>query len=277
MTSLNPVLAPGTSSSSPCGCTRAWAAPARAGAWAARQVGLPEPRRRLDGYPHELGGHAAAGDHRHGNRMRAEAAHRRRADHGARRHDPAADRAARPAEGRGPHEHAVHQPRPRRGGRNRRPGGGDARRQGARAGPVARIFAARPTPIPARCWPAGRRSTPAPRGCRWSASRLPTRRRRPSRCLAAPAMAAATTATSARRRRRARRRRGPRSGEKLLAAPGHVRPPRIQGGRSQRRRRQLHAAPRPHARRRRRVGLGQDHDGAGAAAAARARRRTGRR
>ena len=64
---------------------------------------------------------------------------------------------------------------------------------------------------------------------------------------------------------------GARAGQVLLAAPGPVRQARVQGGA----RRQLRAAARPHAGRGRRIGLGQDHDGPDAAAAARAQRRRG--
>jgi ABC-type dipeptide/oligopeptide/nickel transport system ATPase component len=54
-----------------------------------------------------------------------------------------------------PHERAVHQPRPGRGGRDRRPGGGDAPRPGARTGPGGRASSpARRTPTPRPCWPA---------------------------------------------------------------------------------------------------------------------------
>ena len=61
-------------------------------------------------------------------------------------------------QGEAPHEHAVHQPRPRRGRRDRRPRGGDAQRRGARAGAGgAHLRRRRRTPTPGRCSPAGRR------------------------------------------------------------------------------------------------------------------------
>ena len=44
-------------------------------------VGIPEPRKRVDSYPHEFSGrHAPARDDRHGAGQRPEAADRRRAD-----------------------------------------------------------------------------------------------------------------------------------------------------------------------------------------------------
>ena len=64
---------------------------------------------------------------------------------------------------------------------------------------------------------------------------------------------------------------GQEPGQELLAQAGAVRQARVQGGAE----RQLPAAQGPHAGRGRRVGLGQDDDGADAAAAARADRRRG--
>ena len=101
------------------------------------EVGMPDPKRRLASYPHEMSG---------GQQQRVMIAmalaceprlsDRRRAHHRARRHHPAPDpRAAGQAEIQPPHERAVHQPRPGRGGRDRRPGGGDAPRPDPRGRP----------------------------------------------------------------------------------------------------------------------------------------------
>ena len=55
-------------------------------------VGIPDPDRRYGEYPHQLSRrHAPAGDDRHGDRVRAQAAPRRRADDGARRDDAGPD------------------------------------------------------------------------------------------------------------------------------------------------------------------------------------------
>ena len=84
---------------------------------------------------------AAARDDRDGDRLRAQAPHRRRADHRARRHDPEADpRPDRRAAGEAPHVGALHHPRPRRGGRDRRPRGGDAERRDPGAGRRSRAI-----------------------------------------------------------------------------------------------------------------------------------------
>ncbi len=59
-----------------------------------RLVGIPQPDRRVDDYPHQFsGGHAAAGHDRHGHGAQPRAADRRRADHRAGRHraGPGAD------------------------------------------------------------------------------------------------------------------------------------------------------------------------------------------
>jgi peptide/nickel transport system ATP-binding protein len=55
-------------------------------------VGITDPERRLEQYPHPaFRRHAAARDDRHRAGLRAQAPHRRRADHRARRHDPGAN------------------------------------------------------------------------------------------------------------------------------------------------------------------------------------------
>jgi len=120
---------------------------------AAGRGGHPRTEAAPAGLPARVVGRpAAARDDRHGAGLRAQAADRRRADDGARRHHPAPDpRTAGQAEDQPPHERAVHQPRPRPGGRDRRPRGGDAPRRGARAGPRQADL----TATPRRCWPAG--------------------------------------------------------------------------------------------------------------------------
>ncbi len=84
----------------------------------------------------DVGRTAAAGDDRDGDRLRAEAPHRRRADHRARRHDPEADpRPHRCAAEEAPDVGAVHHARPRGGRRHRRRRRRDAQRRDPRAGP----------------------------------------------------------------------------------------------------------------------------------------------
>src|SRR6266568_5905894 len=100
---------------------------------------LPAPAQRGD---------APAGDDRHGAHLPPEAPHRRRADHGARRHDPGADpRAPRPPAG-GPRHggHADH-PRPRRRGRQRRSGDRDVRWADRGAGSDRRAVRAAPASL----------------------------------------------------------------------------------------------------------------------------------
>ena len=82
---------------------------------------------------------AAARDDRDGHRLRAQAADRRRADHGAGRHGAAADRRPAGAPAGAPEdEHAVHQPRPGPGGRGGGQRGGDAAGRSARSRPRRR-------------------------------------------------------------------------------------------------------------------------------------------
>ncbi len=83
--------------------------------------------------------HAPARDDRHGAGLRARLADRRRADHGARRHDPGADpRPDAGAAGRDRHGDPVHQPQPR-GGRPR------SRTRSSSCMPAASSSARRPT------------------------------------------------------------------------------------------------------------------------------------
>ena len=117
---------------------------------AARMVGIPDPERRLKAYPaRDVGRHGAARDDRHGARLRARAAHRRRADDRPRRHHPGPDprpHARAPARDR--HGDHPHHPRPGRGRRDVRPGGGDVRRRDRRADRCARAVPRhRSTPI----------------------------------------------------------------------------------------------------------------------------------
>ena len=113
----------------------------------ARGAARPVPPRALRRPP-------PAGDDRHGPGLRAEAAHRRRADHCPRRHHPGPDprphRRAPPAAA-----HGGHPDHPRHGGdrRTHRPGGRDVRRQGGRGGRDGR--AVRPHPPPLQPGPAG--------------------------------------------------------------------------------------------------------------------------
>ena len=54
-------------------------------------VGIPNARLQVKSFPHEFsGGMPCQGHDRHGDRQRPGRDHRRRADHGARRHDPGA-------------------------------------------------------------------------------------------------------------------------------------------------------------------------------------------
>ena len=163
------------------------------------EVGIPDPTRKINAYPvADVGRPAAARDDRDGDRLRAQAPDRRRADHRARRHDPEADpRPDRRAAATPPDVGAVHHPRPRGGRRDRRPrrrhaprrdpraGRGEGRVRASagqlHAGAAAMPPAARPSPGA----PAGHRRlhqrarAAAPRGAR--ARHQPGRRRRSSR------------------------------------------------------------------------------------------------
>ena len=151
-----------------------------------RSVGIPQARaaRRRVPVP-ALRRHAPARDDRHGALLRPAAAHRRRADDGARRDDPGADpRPAARAAARARHgDHADH-PRPgrdRRDGRRRRgdvPGPG--RRAGRRSTPSSTT---RSIPTRRRCCARSRASTRS-RGssCRRSSGSIPHPYNRPPGC-----------------------------------------------------------------------------------------------
>ena len=194
---------------------------------ARRVVGIPSagaPGRRLSAPV--LGRHAPARDDRDGARVRARAADRRRADDGARRHDPGAD--PRPAARRcsdelGIGDRADH-PRPRRGRRDRRPRRRDVRRPDRRAGrrcatlfaePAASLHAgpaaarsrgstgARRERLHAIAGHAARRSSRCRAGCRF-APRCP--HALDARCEATPPLEQRAGSAGAPRRVPARRR-----------------------------------------------------------------------
>ena len=127
-----------------------------------RLVGFPNPARALQELPvRAFRRPAAAGDDRDGARLPAVAAHRRRADHGARRDDPGADpRPRQGAAGRAQHGRAHHHARSRR---RRQSGGGSGRplrraRDGARPD-RRRCTSGPPIPTCARCCTPSRIST----------------------------------------------------------------------------------------------------------------------
>ena len=164
MSSLNPVFTVGEQICEPLskhlGLGRR-AAMQRAEALLA-EVGMPEPKRRLGAYPHQLSG---------GQQQRVMIAMALAcepklliADEPTTALDVTIQRQilellARP-EGKAPHEHAVHQPRPRRRRRDRRPRRRHAPRRRPRAGAGRRASSpTRRTPTRRRCSPAGRRWT----------------------------------------------------------------------------------------------------------------------
>ena len=126
MTSLNPVLTIGEQIAEVLHAASRVAHGAAARARAVEllgRVGIPDPQQRARrAIRTALRRHAPARDDRDGARLRAEAADRRRADDGARRHRAGADPgpAARPA-GAARHGAAADHPRPRRRRRDRRP------------------------------------------------------------------------------------------------------------------------------------------------------------
>ena len=100
MTSLNPTMRIGEQIEEGLRRHRALArrAARRAAAELLGSVGVPSAAARLDSWPHEFSRrHAPARHDRHRARLPAEAADRRRADDGARRHDPGSDPQADPA------------------------------------------------------------------------------------------------------------------------------------------------------------------------------------
>ena len=131
----------------------------------ARQ-GLPAPVLRR---------HAPAHHDRDGDRARPGGAHRRRADHRARRHRAGADHgAAAGAAGGAPDGADPHHPRPRRRRRRRRPDRRDVRRAASsRRATVHELYALAGPPLHARAcssrsraWTRRARSSPRSAGCR---------------------------------------------------------------------------------------------------------------
>ena len=116
--------------------------PSRPSSWSASPAGAA----RQAVPPRAVGRDAPARDDRDGALLRAQAAHRRRADHRPRRDDPGPDPGAAQG-GAGPHALGAppHHPRPRRGRRDGGPGGGDVRRPDRRGGHRWRTCSTRPT------------------------------------------------------------------------------------------------------------------------------------
>ena len=153
-----------------------------------------------------LGRHAPARDDRARAVVRPARADRRRAHHGARRDDPGPDPPADPRAARRDRRRGdPRDPRPRRGGRHRRPDRGHVRRAGSSSrGRSTRSSTTRSTPTRGACsarsraWTGrGRSGCPRSRACR---RRSPTGPR-----AATSARAARTSSRSAPRCRRSRR------------------------------------------------------------------------
>ncbi len=155
MTSLNPVLTIGFQMTEPLKLHRDMSEKeARAhAAGLLRPGGHPRGRAPHEGVsPPVLGGHAPAGDDRHGPGLQPAPADRRRADHGPRRDHPGADPGP-DARAEGEDRHLDHPHHPRPGGRRRdgRPRRGDVRRAPSWRRRRSGRSSARPfTPTPAR-------------------------------------------------------------------------------------------------------------------------------
>ena len=160
--------------------------PARSISWP--RSGSPIRQRRLKAFPASaVGRHEPARHDRHGDRLPAQTAHRRRADDGARRDDPGAD--PRPAARSSGATRAwascssrttwASWPRPRRAFRSITRAGRSRRTQPKRCSPTGT------TPIPRRCWRlcrSGRRAG----GCRRSRALCPGQFDRPPACVFEP-------------------------------------------------------------------------------------------
>ena len=153
-------------------------------------VGIPNPTpagRRLPAPV--LGRHAPAGDDRDGALVQPRPPDRRRADDGARRHDPGPDpRADRAAQGRLRLGRRPHHARHGRGRRRRRPRHGHVRRPGRRAGGRSTTSSTTPS-IRTRggCSARSRGSTgPSPSGSRRSAGTPPSLINLPQGCSFGP-------------------------------------------------------------------------------------------
>ena len=118
------------------------------------EVGIPDPEYKINAYPvADVGRPAAARDDRDGDRLRAQAPDRRRADDRARRHDPEADpRPHRRAAEEAPDVGAVHHARSRGRRRDRRLRRRDAqRRDPASRAPRSACSRSRATRTRRRC------------------------------------------------------------------------------------------------------------------------------